>query len=75
MTKTVRKVFGGSWTYNTDELEVEELNESVHLAVITKAPQKYLLIDLENGKMYRGSNLSNKHLPGYKLWNEINKDK
>jgi phosphopantothenoylcysteine synthetase/decarboxylase len=72
---SIRKILGGIWTYETANDEVEELENSVHLAVITKAPQKYLLIDLENGKMYRGSNSNNKHLPGYKLWNEIDKDK
>jgi phosphopantothenoylcysteine synthetase/decarboxylase len=71
----IRKILSGSWSYEEVTGEVEELENSVHLAVITKAPQKYLLIDLENGKMYRGSNLDNKHLPGYKLWNEINKYK
>jgi hypothetical protein len=67
----VRKILNGSWTYDTNELEVQELNESVHLAVITKVPEKYLLIDLETGKIYRGSNSNNDYLPGYKLWKEI----
>jgi hypothetical protein len=66
-----RKILGGSWNFDTDESEVDELSNSIHLAVITKVPQKYLLIDLENGRMYRGSNLDNNYLPGYKLWKEI----
>ena len=67
----VRKISVGSWTFDDVETEVQELEESVHLAVITKAPQKYLLIDLETGKMYRGSNSNNDYLPGYKLWKGI----
>jgi hypothetical protein len=66
-----RKILGGSWNFDTDESEVDELSNSIHLAVITKVPQKYLLIDLENGRMYRGSNLDNNYLPGYKLWKEV----
>jgi hypothetical protein len=67
----IRKILGGVWSYKATAGEVEELENSVHLAVITKAPQKYLLIDLENGKMYRGSNSNNQYLPGYKLWKEV----
>lgn len=68
---STRKILSRSWTFDTNENEIEELNDSVHLAVITKVPQKYLLIDLENGKMYRGSNSNNEYLPGYKLWKEV----
>lgn len=66
-----RKISGGSWAFNAGETEAEELESSVHLPVITKVPEKYLLVDLESGKMYRGSNLDNDYLPGYKLWKEI----
>jgi hypothetical protein len=66
-----RKLAVQDYTYESSDLEVVELPEAVHLAVITKAPEKYLLIDLENGQVYRGSNENNQHLPGYKLWNRI----
>jgi hypothetical protein len=68
---SVRKILSGSWDYQVSDSKIEELDSSVHLAVITKVPEKYLLIDLENGKMYRGSNENNKHIPGYKLWKEV----
>jgi hypothetical protein len=68
---SVRKILSGSWDYQVFDSKIEELDSSVHLAVITKVPEKYLLIDLENGKMYRGSNENNQHIPGYKLWKEV----
>ena len=68
---TTRKLLDENYTYRPTILEVPELVEAVHLAVITKTPEKYLLIDLENGQIYRGSNENNQHLPGYKLWNRI----
>jgi hypothetical protein len=67
----IRKVLSGSWNYQVSDNKIKELDSSIHLAVITKVPEKYLLIDLENGKMYRGSNENNKHIPGYKLWKEV----
>jgi hypothetical protein len=67
----IRKVLSGSWNYQVSDNKIEELDSSIHLAVITKVPEKYLLIDLENGKMYRGSNENSKHIPGYKLWKEV----
>jgi hypothetical protein len=70
----IRKILSGSWRYEVSNNEIEELKESVHLAVITKVPEKYLLIDLENGKMYRGSNENNEHIPGYKLWKDTDKE-
>jgi hypothetical protein len=66
-----RRLIPNDYSYKSEDLEVLELPEAIHLAVITKAPEKYLLIDLENGQMYRGSNDNNQHLPGYKLWNRI----
>jgi hypothetical protein len=37
-----------------DGREVEELEETIALAVKTKAPQKWLLIDQETGQIYQG---------------------
>jgi hypothetical protein len=41
--------------------EVEEYNEAVDLTVHTKAPGKWLLIDLETGQEYIGSKEPNKY--------------
>lgn len=49
----------------------EELEQAVHLTVITKCPEKYILIDQETGQSYVGSNEDNPYLPGFKLWKEI----
>lgn len=40
-----------------DGTEVLELNESVTLVVKTKCPHKYLLLDLETNKTYRGTSV------------------
>jgi hypothetical protein len=50
---------------------VPELDSAIHLAVITKAPEKYILIDTETGQTYRGSDTDNPYLPGYKIWKPI----
>ena len=54
-----------------DGTTIEELDKAVHLAVITKCPWKYTLIDNETGQVYNGSNESNSYLPGYVLWKEV----
>jgi hypothetical protein len=54
-----------------DGTTIEELEKAVHLAVITKCPWKYTLIDNETGQVYTGSNESNSYLPGYVLWKEV----
>ena len=35
--------------------EVPELEDVVELIIHTKAPAKWVLIDMENGRMYQGS--------------------
>jgi len=35
--------------------KMEELEQAVELKVITKCPEKWLLIDQETGQVYRGS--------------------
>jgi hypothetical protein len=42
-----------------DGTEVEETNEAVDLTIHTKAPGKWLLIDLETGQEYIGSEQPN----------------
>jgi hypothetical protein len=54
-----------------DGTTIEELERAIHLAVITKCPWKYTLIDNETGQVYTGSNESNSYLPGYVLWKEV----
>jgi hypothetical protein len=61
--KKVRKLKTGG--------ESVELDSAVHLTVITRCPEKYLLIDQETGQIYIGSNEDNTYLPGFKLWKEI----
>ena len=39
-----------------DETEVTELDFPIVLEVKTKVPEKWLLIDLETGEHYRGTN-------------------
>jgi len=41
--------------------EVEELDKAVDLTIHTKAPGKWLLIDLETGQEYIGSNIPTKY--------------
>jgi hypothetical protein len=41
--------------------EVEEFSEAVDLTVHTKAPGKWLLIDLETGQEYIGADVPNKY--------------
>ena len=50
--------------------QVEELDSPVQLSVITKAPEKYVLIDMETGQIYVGSNQNNPYDPNYKIWIE-----
>lgn len=52
-------------------LAIDELPKPVHLAVITRCPWKYTLIDNETGRVYTGSDEDNVHLPGYVLWKEV----
>jgi hypothetical protein len=47
----MRKLIDGS--------EVEEFDKAVDLTIHTKAPEKWLLIDLETGQEYIGSDKPN----------------
>lgn len=51
------------WAYKIRNLingeSVEDFDTSIDLTVHTKAPEKWLLIDLETGQMYRGLNIPN----------------
>ena len=50
--------------------DVEELDVPIQLSVITKAPEKYVLLDLETGQVFVGSNQNNPYDPNFKLWIE-----
>jgi hypothetical protein len=56
-----------------DSGEAEDLQHAVKLSVITKCPEKYLLIDTETGQVYQGSNEDNPYMPNYKLWKAVEK--
>ncbi len=45
--------------YKTDY--VEEYSEAVDLTIHTKAPGKWLLVDMETGQKYVGSSVPNKY--------------
>ncbi len=66
--KLKKKQVGFEW-YDT---EVDELDIPVQLSVITKAPEKYILIDMETGQVFVGSNQNNPYDPNYKTWIEQN---
>ena len=50
--------------------KVEQLDTAAQLSVITKAPEKYVLIDMETGQVYKGSNEPNPYMSGFSLWIE-----
>ena len=54
-----------------NKVEVEDLDKSVELKVITKCPTKWILIDEETGQVYRGT--ENKEVG--KMWKLITKQK
>lgn len=47
--------------------KIEELDQAIELKVITKCPQKWLLIDQETGQVYRGT----EHPKVGKMWQLI----
>lgn len=42
-----------------DGSEVEEFDKAIDLTIHTKCPEKWLLVDLETGQEYRGSEKPN----------------
>jgi hypothetical protein len=65
-----RKLKENQVSFEWPSKEVEELDTAVQLSVITKAPEKYVLLDLETGQVYVGSNQNNPYDPNFKLWIE-----
>jgi hypothetical protein len=70
MDEKVRKLKENQVSFKWPTKEVEELKTPVQLSVITKAPEKYVLVDLETGQVYVGSNQNNPYDPNFKLWIE-----
>lgn len=69
---TYRKIKNASVFF--DENNHALLPESVvpvELSVITKCPEKYLLIDRETGTVYTGTSEVNSHIPKYSLWRKV----
>jgi hypothetical protein len=53
--------------------EVEEFSSAVNLTIHTKAPGKWLLIDLETGQEYIGATVPNKYGRWLRLKDKYNK--
>jgi hypothetical protein len=65
-----RKLKNNRVSFEWPNKEIPELNIAVQLSVITKAPEKYILIDMETGQVFVGSNHNNPYDPNYKTWIE-----
>lgn len=60
----MRKLLSGVYNFlprRYQGAEVEEFEKAVDLTIHTKAPGKWLLIDLETGQEYIGSNVPTKY--------------
>ena len=65
-----RKLTANQISFKWPDKDVEELPIPIQLSVITKAPEKYVLLDMETGQIYVGSNQNNPYDPNFKLWIE-----
>lgn len=65
-----RKLVANQISFKWPNKTVEELSVPIQLSVITKAPEKYVLLDMETGQIYVGSNQNNPYDPNFKLWIE-----
>jgi hypothetical protein len=65
-----RKLLSNQISFKWPDKTVEELQIPIQLSVITKAPEKYVLLDMETGQIYVGSNQNNPYDPNFKLWIE-----
>jgi hypothetical protein len=65
-----RKLKENQVSFKWPSKDVEELDIPIQLSVITKAPEKYVLLDLETGQIFVGSNQNNPYDPNFKLWIE-----
>ena len=58
-----------------EDMYLPDLEEAVKISIITKCPSKYILIDMETGQVYRGTDRDNSYIEGTKLWEEQKKPK
>jgi hypothetical protein len=65
-----RKLKKKEISFGWPDVEVPELEEAVHLYVVTKCPSKYILVDMETGQVYVGSDRDNPYMPYTKIWEE-----
>lgn len=65
-----RELVANQISFKWPNKTVEELSVPIQLSVITKAPEKYVLLDMETGQIYVGSNQNNPYDPNFKLWIE-----
>jgi hypothetical protein len=65
-----RKLEANQISFKWPDKDVEELSTPIQLSVITKAPEKYVLLDMETGQIFVGSNQNNPYDPNFKLWIE-----
>jgi hypothetical protein len=68
--KKFRQILPNQISFKWPNKKVEELDTAVQLSVITKAPEKYVLIDMETGQVYVGSSQNNPYDPNFKIWIE-----
>jgi hypothetical protein len=65
-----RKLEANQISFKWPDKDVEELSIPIQLSLITKAPEKYVLLDMETGQIFVGSNQNNPYDPNFKLWIE-----
>ena len=65
-----RKLVSNQISFKWPDKDVEELSTPIQLSLITKAPEKYVLLDMETGQIFVGSNQNNPYDPNFKLWIE-----
>lgn len=58
-----------------EDMYLPELDEAVKISIITKCPSKYVLIDMETGQVYRGTDRNNPYVEDTKLWEEQKRPK
>jgi hypothetical protein len=67
-----RNIRDANIIFSNDNKEVlESLEDPVALSVITKCPEKYLLIDREFGTVYRGSSTRSLHTVDTCIWEVV----
>lgn len=67
----VRKIPENNKFYSWNSFDAEELSQPVTLAVYTRCPEKYALIDMETGQLYVGTTEVNPHVPSQQMWKEL----